>query len=98
MKKFFTILIVIAIATLFYTEKTGKTNLQGMFSQYVLGIDPEEGSEDGSSKYQLTKPAEQKKWDAADEAIKDAGEYHREAKNFARKTNDAVNQINDAAK
>ncbi len=98
MKKFFTILIVIAIAVLFYTEKTGKTNLQAVFSQYVLGIDPEEQAEDNGPKYQLEKKDEPVKWDPGNEAMKDAASYHKEAKDFANKTNNTVNAINESAK
>ncbi len=99
MKKLFAIIVVVAIAVLFYTEKTGKTNLQGMFSQYVLGIDQSESQEgDDDTKYQLAKPENKPKWDAGKEAIKDADSYHKEAKDFANKTNNAVNAINEADK
>ena len=99
MKKLLAIIVVIAIAALFYCEKTGKTNLQAVFSQYVLGIDPEEqAQEENGPEYQLEKKDAPVKWDAGNEAMKDAASYHKEAKDFANKTNNTVNAINDAAK
>lgn len=98
MKKVIVILVVVAIAALFYTEKTGKTNLQAVFSQYVLGVDPNESTEKNDTKYELDKPEEKQQWDAGKEAMKDAASYHREAKDFANKTSNTVNAINDAVK
>ncbi|GEM_PF-3096561 len=94
--RLFAIAIVICIGVLFYTEKTGKTNLQAVFSQYVLGIDPSES--EGEEQYTLAKKDEPRKWDPGEQAMKDADSYHKEAKEFANKTSNTVNAINDAAK
>lgn len=98
MKKLILAIIIVAIGVVFYTEKTGKTHFQAMFSEYVLGIDPEEADEEGGAKYTLAEKKNQPAWDPGKEAIKDANSYHKEAKEFANKTNNTVNAINDAVK
>ena len=97
MKKLFVIVVIIAITAVFYTEKTGITNFRAMFAEKVLGIDPEEEenkTEDGYE-YTLDKPKTEEKWDPAKAAIRDADSYHKEAKDFAAKTNNAVEIINE---
>lgn len=94
LKKLILAIIVVAIGTVFYTETTGKTDFSSMIYTYLLGEEPPSKTEENH--YTLIK--KEKPLSAAEQAKKDASEYHQEAKKFASGANKTVNDINEKAK
>ncbi len=99
LKKLILIVIVVGAGVLVYTETTGKTHLKNTVYQAITGeelVEDETVDENGNH-YTLVGEKE-KPLSAGDQAIKDAGEYHSEAKAFAGKAANTANAINEAGK
>ncbi len=94
LKKLLLAVIVVGIGVLCYTEKTGKTHLSDTVYSFVLGEEPPK--EDDSVHYTLAKEKEQ--LSDAEQAKKDASEYHKKEKRFANAAKDTANGINEASK
>lgn len=99
LKKLILAVIVIGAGVLVYTESTGKTQLKNTIYQAITGdelVEDETVDEEGHH-YKLVGEQE-KPLSAGDQAIKDAGEYHAEAKDFAGKAKNTADAINEAGK